>query len=84
MGWSDWFWTKDPETGKQTQAKVKTDETGAVTDMLTDLQDDSAGGRHGHVWGLGPYTHDSDIGGRASSSERSRSGESRDRGREDR
>ena len=63
MGWSDWFFSKD-ESGKQTKVSVKTDDTGAVTDMLTDLENDAAGGRHGHVWGLGPHTRDSDIGGR--------------------
>jgi hypothetical protein len=62
--WSDFFWTSDPETGESTGAKVKSDDSGAVTDFLYGLEKDSDGGHHGHVWNLGPDTNDDDIEGR--------------------
>ena len=64
MGWSDWFSSKDPETNESTGCKVKTDSKGGVTDFLYGLENDRDGGNHGHVWGLGSDTKDSDIGGR--------------------
>jgi hypothetical protein len=65
MGWTDWFKTKDPESGKSTDAKVKVDKEGHVSDMIYNKNKDSQGGKHGHVWGLNSYK-DKDIGGRDS------------------
>lgn len=63
--WSDVFSTKDPESGADTSAKVKTDSSGAVTDFIYGIEKDSGGDRnHGHVWNLGPNTDDDSIGGR--------------------
>jgi hypothetical protein len=63
--WSRLFSTSSPETGEPTIASVKTDATGAVTDIIYGMEDDKPGERHhGHIWGLGPNTNDSSIGGR--------------------
>ena len=65
MGWLKDFFTKSPETGETTRARVKVDDSGAVTDMIYGLEKDSPGvRRHGHVWGLAPMSDDSGIGGR--------------------
>ena len=65
MSWSKLFKTSNPETDKATNAKVKTDNTGAVTDMIYGVEKDKGSNKsHGHIFGLGPYTKDSKIRGR--------------------
>lgn len=65
MGWSKLFKTSNPETGKTTTAKVKTDDSGAVTDLIYGVERDKGGEKkHGHIFGLGPFTKDSKIKGR--------------------
>ena len=56
MGWFK-FWTNSPEDGKPTEAKAKTDKAGAVIDLIYGLEKDKEGGKHGHIWGLGPNTN---------------------------
>lgn len=68
-GWSkDQFETSHPEKNdEKTDAKVKTNEEGHVSDMIYGTESDQGGGKHGHVWGLdAPNTEEGDeqIGGR--------------------
>lgn len=64
MGWLSSFFAPDPETGKDTQCAVKVDSNGAVTDFIYGTEHDKDGGKHGHVWNLGPETDDDSISGR--------------------
>ncbi len=65
--WSESFDTKNPETGETSKANVKSDSTGAVSDLIYGTERDSQGGKHGHVWGLDTENtpeNDEKIGGR--------------------
>lgn len=67
MAWGDSFTTKDPETNEDTNANVKTDDEGFVSDLIYGTERDSEGGKHGHVWGLNTDNtpeNDEKIGGR--------------------
>lgn len=52
MPWSKSYESKDPETGKSTTIKHKTDEEGYVSDVMHGIEQDKEGGQHGHVWDL--------------------------------
>ena len=64
MGWKDLFTTKHPDTQEDTQAKVKVNDQGQVSDFLYGVENDTdTESGHSHVWGL-DSDNDEDIGGR--------------------
>ena len=62
MPWGKDFENIDPETGEKTNAAIKVDENGVVTDFIHGREQDRSGGKHGHAWNLDKEPEE--IGGR--------------------